>query len=72
MTDSLTKHWLESLGEYGTSFFWTLEVAFLSSRFGSPLREIVNHAELTEIDVETFARTRGSRSPSDEVSGMTF
>jgi len=54
------------------SSFDVLEAAFLSSRFDSPLHEMVNRAELTEIDEETFARTRGARIPSDEVSGMTF
>jgi hypothetical protein len=52
--------------------FVALEAAFLSSRFDSPLHEMVNRAELTEIDVETFARTRGSGIPSDGVSGMMF
>jgi hypothetical protein len=51
--------------------FVALEAAFLSSRFDSPLHEMVNRAELTEIAVETFARTRGSGIPSDGVSGMT-
>jgi hypothetical protein len=52
--------------------FDVLGAAFLSSRFDSPLHEMVNRAELTEIDEKTFAHTRGVRIPSDEVSGMTF
>jgi hypothetical protein len=52
--------------------FDVLEAAFLSSRFHSPLHEMVNRAELKEIDGETFARTQGARIPSDEVSGMRF
>ena len=52
--------------------FDVLGAAFLSSRFESPLHEMVNRAELTEIDEEAFARTRGARIPSDEVSGMRF
>jgi len=49
-----------------------LGAAFLSSRFDSPLHELLNRAELIEIDEETFARTRGARIPSDDVSSMRF
>ena len=52
--------------------FDVLAAAFLASRFDSPLYEMVNRAELTKIDEETFAQTRGARIPSDEVSGMRF
>ena len=54
------------------SSFDVLDAAFLSSRFDSPLHEMVNRAELTEIEEETFAGTQGSRIPSDEVPSMTF
>jgi len=33
---------------------------------------MVNRAELTEIDLQTFARTQGNRIPSDDVPGMKF
>ncbi|MBA3608451.1 MAG: hypothetical protein H0W43_08085 [Chthoniobacterales bacterium] len=52
--------------------FDVLTAAFLAPRFNSPLHEMANRAELTLIDEETFARTRGARIPSDEVSAMTF
>ena len=51
--------------------FDVLDAAFLNSRFDSPLHELINRAELTELDEETFVRTRGKRIPS-EVPGMTF
>ena len=52
--------------------FDVLDAAFLASRFDSPLHEMMNRAELREIDEETFTRTSGARIPSDEVPGMTF
>ncbi|MDQ3198041.1 MAG: hypothetical protein M3Q46_02435 [Verrucomicrobiota bacterium] len=52
--------------------FDVFTAVFLAHRFDSPLHETANRAELTLIDEETFARTRGARIPSDEVSGMTF
>jgi hypothetical protein len=54
------------------SSFDVLDAAFLSLRFDSPLHEMQNRAELTEIDEQTFARSCGARIPSDEVMGMTF
>ena len=45
---------------------------FLSFCLNSPLYEMANRAELTEMDEETFARRRGARIPAGEVSGMTF
>ena len=54
------------------SSFDVLDAAFLSSPFESPLHEMMNRADLREIDEETFARTCGARIPSDEVAGMTF
>lgn len=51
--------------------FDILDAPFLSPRFDSPLHEMVDHADLTELDKETFARTRGTRIPS-ELPGMTF
>jgi len=52
--------------------FDVLAAAFLSSRLDYPLHEMVSRAELAEIDEAIFARTRGARIPSDEVSGMRF
>ena len=52
--------------------FDVLSASFLVHRFESPLHEMMDRAELTLIDEETFARTRGARIPSDEVSSMTF
>jgi len=52
--------------------FDVLDAAFLSSRFESPLHEMMNRADLREIDEETFSRTVGARIPSEEVAGMTF
>ena len=52
--------------------FDVMAAGFLSSRFNSPLHEMANRADLTELDEATFAFTRGARIPSDEVSGMTF
>ena len=54
------------------SSYDVLQASFLSLRFDSPLYELANRAELKEIDEETFARFRGARIPSDDVSGMTF
>jgi hypothetical protein len=51
--------------------FAILDASFLSSRFDSPLHEMIDHAELTELDTQTFARTRGTLIPS-ELAGMTF
>lgn len=49
-----------------------LEATFLTSRFDSPLHEMVNRAELAEVDEATFNRTCGAHIPSDEIPGMTF
>ena len=54
------------------SSFDVMRAGFLSLRFDSPSHELANRAELTEIGEETFTLAKGSRIPSEEVSGMTF
>ena len=49
-----------------------MAAGFLSARFDSPLHEMANRADLTELDKATFAFTQGVRIAADEVSGMAF